>query len=419
MVNTLEEGSQVDTLKDWVVQEIENIAAFGKKGRGITRLAYTPQDTQAREYVISVMKQLGLVVRVDEVGNIIGRLEGLDSHAPIVATGSHLDTVPDGGKYDGVVGVIGGLAAIQQLKKAGPLTHSVEVIVFAGEESSRFGVATIGSKVMAGLTNTTAWKRAKDLQGVSLAETLREEGFFLEQFSLASRKEDELKAFIELHIEQGVILDKATVDIGIVEKIAAPTRFKITVEGVAAHSGTTPMENRQDALICASKVILAIREIAMEQADKGTVVTVGAMNVYPGAMNVIPGRVDMWVDVRGLEHESVIECLQEIKDEVSTIADEDETAISIEMIVSEKPVNLDQGILRLIENCCIKTDKSFLQMNSNAGHDAMNMAKIAPTGMIFIPSKGGISHHPDEYSSIEDIMKGIEVLTVALLELAK
>ncbi len=409
----------MEKLKDWVLQEIEQIAAIGKMDRGITRLAYTTQDAQAREYVIGLMEKMGLSIRLDQAGNVIGRLEGKEPTAPVVATGSHLDTVPEAGKYDGVVGVVGGLAAIQELKKRGPLTHPVEVIIFTGEESSRFGFATIGSKAMAGLSNVQGWKKARDLNGTFLFDAVAEQKLSLEKFPLAARAENTIKAFIELHIEQSGLLDKGGQALGIVEKVAAPTRFKITVEGVASHSGTTLMEDRQDALVSAAMVILAIQEIALEQADRGTVATVGAMKVHPGAMNVVPGMVEMWVDVRGLQHDSVIECLQEIKDEISTIADEQETSVSIEMIVSEKPVVMSEKIIELLESCAEKKNFTYLRMDSGAGHDAMNMSRIAPAGLIFIPSKGGVSHRAEEYTSLEDIMNGIEVLTDALYELAK
>ncbi|EAX46730.1 amidase, hydantoinase/carbamoylase family [Thermosinus carboxydivorans Nor1] len=404
---------------DWVNETIERIAQWGKGEQGVTRLAYTTVDLQAREYIMGLMREAGLTVRVDQIGNIIGRMDGTDPNAPAVVTGSHLDTVPEGGKYDGVVGVVGGLAAIKELKARGSLTHPVELIIFAAEESSRFGFATMGSKAMAGSANLLAWGKARDQEGNSFPDVLKRCGLDFQALTNASRSPGEIKAFVELHIEQGPILEKEGVQIGVVGAIAAPTRLKITIEGMAAHSGTTPMDQRQDALVSAAMVILAVQEVASEQSHKGTVGTVGAIKVYPNVMNVIPGRVEMWVDIRGVDHESIIETLQDIKDAVSTIAEAQETPVAIEVLSSDKPVQLHSDVIEVIETACRKLGVSYRHINSGAGHDAMNMAQIAPSGMIFIPCANGISHNPDEYASPKDIEAGICVLTEVLYELAK
>jgi hydantoinase/carbamoylase family amidase len=406
--------------KEWVINEIEKIACFGKGTHGITRLAYTETMIEAQEYVISLMEQSGLTVKVDQIGNIIGRLEGRDSTLPAVATGSHLDTVPEGGKYDGVVGVVGGLAAISRLKnKEELLSHPLELIIFACEESSRFGFSTIGSKAMVGLTNLSAWNKAKDKEGLSFVEVLSRNKYDLEQLSQVIRSVEEIKAFVELHIEQGRVLEKEGKNIGIVDIIAAPTRLKIRVEGVAAHSGSTSMEERQDALVTASMIVLAIQEIGLEQSNYGTVATVGMLNVHPGSINVIPGMVEMGVDIRGVNHESVIECLQDIKDAISTIAEEQETRVSIILLSAEKPVKMNKDIMDLIKRTCVDKKISHQFIHSRAGHDAMNLSRLVPTGMIFVPSKNGVSHNHEEYTNDDDIMAGIDVLTETLYHLAK
>ena len=405
--------------KEWVINTIEEIAHFGQGQRGITRLAFTEEDSKAQQYIINLMEQAGLVVRRDQIGNIIGRLEGQDKTLPAVLTGSHLDTVPQGGKFDGVVGVVGGLAAIKRLQSRGQLNHSIELIVFFGEESSRFGFSTMGSKAMAGLANIYAWSRAKDQNGTSLAEELSLHQLDINKIGEAVRKEEEIKAFVELHIEQGRILEKAGNAIGIVKTIAAPTRLKITVEGMAAHSGSTPMDERHDALVSAAMIVLAIQEIALDQSNRGTVATVGALTVHPGSINVVPGLVEMLVDLRGVNQESIVECLQDIKDEVSMITEKQDTSVSIEMISSEKPAEMNLEICKLIEKSCTDIGVSYKSMHSGSGHDAMNMSRIAPTGLIFIPSQNGISHNPDEYTDYNDIMVGIDVLTETLYQLAK
>jgi N-carbamoyl-L-amino-acid hydrolase len=405
--------------KETVNTIIEQIAQYGKGNRGASRLAFSDADKAARDYVIDLMRQAGLEVRIDEFGNVIGRLEGTDKNAAAVITGSHLDTVPEGGHYDGVVGVIGGLAAIERLKVQGPHTHPIELIIFAAEESSRFGFATMGSKVMAGITNLVAWAKVKDQSGVTLPQALAANGLSFDSIGNAKRAPETIKAFIELHIEQGAVLERHGETIGIVEAIAAPTRMKMTVEGEAAHSGATPMDDRRDALVSAARIILAVQEIALDHSHRGTVGTVGALKVHPGVMNVVPGQVEMWVDIRGVDHDSIIETLQEIKDVVSDIADEQETPVSIEVMSSEKPVQMHQDVIRTIDDVCRNLDISYRRMNSGAGHDAMNMAYLAPAGMIFIPCRGGISHNPDEFASTDDIMAGIDVLTGALHELAR
>lgn len=404
--------------QEWVTKVIEEIAEFGKKDSGIYREAFSEADHQARNYIIELMKQSGMVVRTDAIGNIIGRLGAEDNKLPAVATGSHLDTVPGGGKYDGVIGVVGGLAAILRLKEK-KIAHPLELIVFAAEESSRFAFATIGSKAMIGRANIQALRKAKDQNDVSFAEALNSRGLDINNITKATRAKNELKAFVELHIEQGTtLLDKSS-SIGVVDVIAAPTRLKITVEGLANHSGTTPMNNRRDALISASMIVLAVQEIGIEQSYFGTVATVGALKVHPGAINVIPGRVEMWVDIRGVNHNSIIECLQDIKDAVSTITDGQDTSISIEILSSDKPVEMNGEVIKVIEKVCTLKKLAYVRMNSGAGHDAMSMASLVPTGMIFIPSQNGISHTADEYVTPNDIESGIQVLTDTLYQLAK
>lgn len=405
--------------KEWVVDVIEEVAYFGKGKRGITRLAFTEPDLKGQEYIMNLMVEAGLTVRKDQMGNLIGRLEGQDKTLPAVLTGSHLDTVPEGGKFDGVVGVVGGLAAIHYLQDMGPLRHAVELIVFVAEESSRFGFATMGSKVMTGSGDITAWSKVKDQNGITFAEALSEQNLDIKQIRLAKRNSEDIKAFVELHIEQGSVLEKKGNVIGVVQTIAAPTRLKITVEGMAAHSGSTPMEERHDALVSASMIVLAINEIALDHSSQGTVATVGDLKVHPGSINVIPGMVEMLVDLRGIKQDSIIECLQEIKDAISTITEEQDTIVAMEMMSAEKPVDMSPEISKLIEQSCVDVGTTYQLIHSRAGHDAVNMSKITPTGMIFIPSKNGISHNPDEYTEYDDIMVGIDVLAETLYKLAK
>ncbi|HWR43873.1 Zn-dependent hydrolase [Sporomusa sp.] len=406
---------------EWVLAQLEHVAQFGQDKSGVTRLAFSKADHQARQFITELMQEIGLTIHTDTIGNIIGRYEpeGSQSHLPAVMTGSHLDTVPSGGKYDGVLGVLCGLAAVKALKARGDIKHPLEVVVFAAEESSRFNFATIGSKAMAGLANVHSWKRIKDQEGISLASELVALGLEIEHVGSAARSNNSIKGFLELHIEQGPILEQGRVSIGIVDKVSSPTKLKITVTGIPGHSGGTPMEDRQDALVSAAMIVLAVKNISAEYDYQGAVATVTILRTYPGVISVIPGEVEMWVDIRGTEHESIIDILQEIKDAVSTIADDNDTPVAIEVLSSEKPIILDQTINETIETVCQKLKLTSLRLDSRAGHDAMNIAHIAPTGLIFIPCKEGISHNGSEYVETEAIAAGLEVLTETLYQLAK
>ncbi|MGL5513071.1 MAG: Zn-dependent hydrolase, partial [Sporomusa sp.] len=286
---------------EWVIEQLEHVAQFGLDESGVTRLAFSAADHQARQYIVELMKNIGLTVQTDAIGNIIGRyqLEVSQSELAAVVTGSHLDTVPGGGKYDGVLGVLCGLAAVKDLSTRTDIKHPLEVVVFAAEESSRFNFATMGSKAMAGLANLSSWRRAEDQQGITLAAELMAIGLDIEQIGSAVRSENSIKGFIELHIDQGQILEQDRICIGIVDKVSSPTKLKITVTGMAGHSAGTPISQRQDALVSAAMIVLAVRDIAVEYDYQGTVATVTILNTYPSVINVIPGTVEMWVDIRG------------------------------------------------------------------------------------------------------------------------
>jgi len=405
--------------RDWVLHVLETISGFSRGENGITRLALSEEELGARGYVTGLMQELGMKIKIDGIGNIIGRLEGTDSAAAPVIVGSHLDSVPEGGRYDGVLGVVGGLAAIRRIKATEHVKHPLELIIFTAEESSRFGFATMGSKAMAGVADIKAWSKAKDPQGVSFTEALVAAGLPSDEIASASRVGEPIHAFVELHIEQGPILEDEELAIGVVEAIAAPTRLRIKVEGTPGHSGTTPMDSREDALVTAAQIVMAVREVALSRYGEGTVGTVGNLKVHPGVMNVIPGIAEMWVDIRGVNHESIVETLQELKDEISIIAEAEGTTVSIEVLTSDKPVRLNPMVINIVENACKDLKVSYKRMNSGAGHDAMHMATIGPAGMIFIPCANGISHNPEEAATPADIMTGIDVLTRTLRTLAE
>ena len=401
----------------WLTDTIDKFAELTYEGGGISRPAFSKLEAGARNYVADLMRQAGLQVSGDEIGNIIGRLAGREAEAPVVIIGAHLDTVPAGSKYDGVAGIVSGLSAINRLRARPQLTHPIELVVFAGEEASRFGFATIGSKVMTGRINIPGWKKAKDPAGIGLPAALADIGLNFKDIPKAVRNKKDIKAFLELDIEPGSMLAAGNFMAGIVDNIAAPTRFKITVEGVASQIGATPMEERRDALVTAAQIILAIQEVVLEHSYRGTVGTVGNVMVYPGGFNVIPDRVEMGVDIRGPEYESIVQCIQDIKDAIIGIVDEQQTVANIEMLSSEKPVYMDRKIINLLADVCERKNINYGYLSSSSSHDAMNFARLVPAGLIFLP--GGKSDNESRTVNMDHIRAGIEVLTEALYELAK
>ena len=395
--------------KERVNELLTGLAKFTASEEGVTRLAYSPLDKEAQNWLLEQVKDLGLNVREDAVGNVFLRREGLEVDLPPVACGSHLDTVIHGGAYDGMCGVVGALEALYMLRDT-QLKRSIEVLIFRAEESSRFGFATMGSKLLTGAATVDKLNKGGKKGDISFEEALRQWGCAPERAAEAVIAPGTYASFSELHIEQGKVLEEKGIDIGIVRNIAAPTRFKIHIQGMADHSGATPMGMRRDALVAAAKLILAVNEAAEDEKEHGTVGTVGVVEVEPGSINVVPGAVTLWVDVRGVEMASIKRTLEDIQAEAENVAVTDRVGVRIEMLTSDSPVPLDENLAVQTEGICKELSYSFLHMNSGAGHDAMHMAKIAPTTMVFIPCKGGISHNPAEYASLEDICRGIIVL---------
>lgn len=397
----------------------DRLNKFGKSDKGINRLAYTFAERNALKYIKDLSIEEGFKTRMDNCGNLIIRREGQDSTLPAVACGSHIDTVYEGGKYDGTIGVLGGLEAIRSLNDKDIKTlHPIEIIVFACEESSRLGVSTIGSKAMIGSLDIDSISNLKDRDGISIQKAFKDSNLDFESINKCKRLEDEIKAFLELHIEQGPHLEEENLDIGVVTGIAAPTRLKVEIQGVASHSGATNMLNRKDALLAAAEIALAVEKYAKEEGENGTVGTVGVLDISPGAMNVIPGYAGMKIDIRGIHKESKEKVLQGLLKETYIIQKNRGVKIDWEIISKEDPILTDRDIQEIIIKNCKSLNFTYKSMPSGAGHDAMNMAKIYPTAMIFVPSKDGLSHNPDEYTKMEDIYRGIELLEKTLSDLA-
>ena len=389
---------------------IDDIKTYGgSTDKGVTRLAYSDEDMAAQEYVSCILRELGCTVRRDVIGNIFARLEGQESGLPAIATGSHLDSVKQAGPLDGVLGVVGAVEVVRLAKEKG-LRHPLEVMIFMAEESTRFGFATMGSKLMAGIGSPEGFCKAAKAGEKNYIQVLEERGFKPSEYESARINPADYKAFLELHIEQGRVLADSNESIGVVENIAAPTRMKITVVGVADHSGATPMGFRKDALVTAARLIVKLEEIAKAHADEGIVATVGVVDIEPSSINVIPGKATLWVDLRGVEQESILAAVNELHAAVSDISESDDIKIVTDVLTADKPVPLSKDLAAISEQVCQELNIRYRRMNSGAGHDAMHIATLIPTTMIFVPSIEGISHNPAEYTNPQDIALGVQVL---------
>lgn len=404
-------------------KRLENdFSALGRIGLlengGYTRLAFSDEDMEARRWLKQAMEDAGLDVSIDPFGNMRGRREGMED-LPAVMIGSHIDTVPEGGNYDGVVGVLAGLEVVRALNDAGVTTRRpVEVVNFSAEESSRFGMATMGSKAMAGKIELATLKSLTDKDGISLYEALKECGYDADDIASTRIDHAGIHAFLELHVEQGPVLEDSDCSLGIVSAIAAPTRFKVCIEGRADHSGNTPMHMRKDALAGASELVLGVERITASEAGPATVGTVGYQFVTPGAMNVVPGKVELGIDLRDVVMFDKNGAVEKVIALMKDIGERRNLTITWEQLSNDEPVNLSERIIDLLRETAAEIGQATVLMPSGAGHDAMNMAPLTATGMIFIPSIGGISHNISEESRMDDICTGAELLLQTVVKLA-
>jgi len=396
--------------KERLQKDFAAMAQLTGLGEGVNRLAFTDADWEGRQYIIDCMIDAGLDVEIDGFGNVIGYKIGTNPDLPVVMVGSHTDSVPNGGNYDGVVGVLSAIEAVRSMIDDGfEHEHTIAVVDFMCEESSRFGAATLGSKAMRGKLTLNDLHRLVDTQGISLYDSLKERKLHPDAIeSMAYNRP--VKAFIEMHIEQGKVLEHEQKQIGIVSGIAAPERFYVTIRGNADHSGATPMNLRHDALCGASKIILGIEEVTSMQEEPPVVGTVGIAEVVPGAMNVIPGAVKLGVDIRSISKVARDSVVFLIKELIDVIAEKRGLSYTIEPISKDHPVSMHPLMVKEIERAVTSLQLEYMIMPSGAGHDAMHWAEVAPTGMIFIPCCDGISHNPAEFAAMDDIVAGAEVL---------
>lgn len=404
--------------RERLVKDFEAMAQLTAPGEGINRLAFTDADWAGRQYIIDLMTDAGLSVEIDDFGNVIGYKIGKKPELPVVMVGSHTDSVPNGGNYDGVVGVLSAIEVIRSMIDDDyEPDHTIAVVDFMCEESGRFGNATLGSKAMRGELTVQDLHRLVDKQGISLYEALKGRNLNPDGIENMVYKRP-VKSFTEIHIEQGKVLEHERKTIGIVTGIAAPERFYVTIRGNADHSGATPMNLRHDALCGASKIILGIEEIASMQEEPPVVGTVGVVEVTPGAMNVIPGAVKLGVDIRSISKAARDSVVTLVKEFIDITAGKRGLSYTIETIAQDHPVEMHPAMIREIEEAVKSVGVEYMTMPSGAGHDAMHWAEAVPTGMIFIPCRDGISHNPAEFAEMDDIVTGAEVLDKVLRKLS-
>jgi ureidoglycolate amidohydrolase len=384
----------------------------------VTRIVFTRADMRARAWLIEQCRGAGLDVRYDSIGNTFARWPGSEPAGPVVGTGSHIDAIPNAGKYDGVVGVLGGLEAIRALQRGGfRPKNSIELLLFTSEEPTRFGIGCLGSRLLSGTLSPERARRLTDGSELSLEEVRRTAGFAgeLEEVKLPGGY---FKAFVELHIEQGPLLEREGVPLGVVTKIAAPASARASIEGAGGHAGGTLMPDRRDALCAASELVLAIENAARTSGSIDTVATVGMCEVFPGAVNSIPSRVRISVDVRDTDLARRDQVVRAIETASQQISARRRVSIQIELLNADAPAECAPEIVEALSASCLKHGEKFLPMISRAYHDSLFISHIAPVAMLFIPCRNGYSHRPDEYASIEDIARGTLVLAETLASLS-
>ena len=405
--------------QDRLLAELETLATFSDaEPPAVTRVVFTPTDQKARAWLIARCEEAGLKVRQDPIGNIFARWNGADPKAPVVGTGSHIDAIPNAGKYDGVVGVLGGLEAIRALQRAGfQPRNSVELLVFATEEPTRFGVGCLGSRLLSASLLPNAASQLRDGHGESMDEVRKKAGLSgkLEDVKLSSGY---YKAFVELHIEQGPLLERAQTSLGVVMRIAAPASLRISIEGAGGHAGGVLMPDRKDALCAAAELILAIENAARSTGAVDTVATVGVCEVFPGAVNSIPSRVHLTVDLRDTDLARRDKLMQTINRTVQSLSTKRQVSICQELLNADAPADCAPEVRAALSDSCREHGFQFLEMISRAYHDSLFISRIAPAGMLFIPCRNGYSHRPDEFASPEDIARGTLILAESLARLS-
>jgi beta-ureidopropionase / N-carbamoyl-L-amino-acid hydrolase len=400
---------------DRIAADIDALAAITEPGRPWTRRAFTPMFSEGRQWLEKAMQNAGAVTRIDAAGNLIGTIPGKRPELGTIMLGSHSDTVPDGGRFDGIAGVVAALEVARGLRDRGMvLEHTLEIVDFLAEEVSIFGVSCIGSRGISG-TRPAEWL-ARTSDGLTLEQGIAQVGG---DPRLTARRDD-IKAFLELHIEQGPVLQDEKLDVGVVTAIAGITRIEVIVEGRADHAGTTPMGSRKDALTSAAWITLGVEELgrALANGEAHFAATVGEFEMTPNAANVVPGRVRMLIDARAERRDDMDRFVDELDRGVAAIAEKTGLTVSVPRIISDnQPTPCNADLLDVLDAACETAGARHRRMVSGAGHDTAWMARITRAAMIFVPCADGRSHSPDEFATTDDIALGAAVLLDAVLAL--
>jgi ureidoglycolate amidohydrolase len=405
--------------QDRLTSEIEALAAFSDaEPPPVTRVVFTPTERRARDWVKKQCSDAGLVVRDDPAGNTFARWVGSDPQGPAIGTGSHIDAIPNAGKYDGVVGVLGGLEAIRALQRSGFCPkHSIELLIFTSEEPTRFGIGCLGSRLLSGTLTADDARKLTDNDRASV-ETVRRGAGLTGELEEVKLPKDYYTAFVELHIEQGPILERERKPLGVVQRIAAPASLRVVIEGSGGHAGGVLMPDRNDALCAASELILALEDAARNSGAIDTVATVGICDVFPGAVNSIPARVRLSIDIRDTDLQRRDAVIGKLDATCKATSAKRQVQIHTELLNADAPAESGPAVVSALIEACRKHGFDFLTMTSRAYHDSLFMSRISPAAMLFIPCRNGYSHRPDEYSSPEDIARGALVLAETLATLA-
>ncbi len=409
----------VDVDIERILTELETLSDFSDApAPAVTRVLFTPTDRKARCYLKDLCYEAGLSVRQDPVGNLFARWEGTNPEMAPVATGSHTDAIPFSGRYDGTVGVLGALEAFRALRRAGfEPQRSLELLIFTAEEPTRFGLGCLGSRALCGALEQEALRALRDAEGVTFEEARRVGGCkgALESFALP---EGYYAAFVELHIEQGPLLEAGGYDIGNVTAIAAPAALRVHLHGEGGHAGAVLMAQRHDALLAGAEIALAVEAAAHATGSPDTVATVGIFQVHPGAINSIASRALLEIDARDTDLSRRDAVVRAIRAAIEEIGRRRNVLWECEVLNADPPAVCAPTVIEAIEAACTSLGFAHRPLVSRAYHDTLFMARIAPVGMIFIPCRGGVSHRPDEYSTPEQIRRGVETLALTLAQLA-
>lgn len=402
-----------------LTDELEQLAAFSAtEPPDITRVLFTDVDLKARAFLKELCAQADLLVREDGLGNLFARWVGGDPELPAVGTGSHIDAIPHSGMYDGTVGVLGGLEAIRTLQAAGyHPRRSLELLMFTSEEPTRFGLGCIGSRALSGAWSPEKLAELKDENDQRL-DDVRQAAGFGGNLSDVKLPVDYYSSFVELHIEQGPLLEKAKLPIGVVTAIAAPAALRVQLDGQGGHAGGMMMADRHDALCAAAEVILAVEAAAKSSGSPDTVGTVGICRVHPGVVNGVPSRVNLEIDIRDIDLDRRNRVVEAVRAVIGNVSQKRDISSNAELLNSDPPATMAAPVVGAAEAACQQLELKWQRMVSRAYHDSLFMARMFPTGMIFIPCRGGVSHRPDEYASPEAIKNGVEVLALTMASLS-